>query len=254
MAITQDLILTGSGIAQLVYSDGSIVDITESQDISITSSATTATQEGGASLYSLLEFVTKLATKLTITNARYTLAGVKAVTGATQSTGASVWNKDVVTPLAGAFTLSKVTNVLPETAVAKVIETGEILTFITTGTPTATQFTVSALGVGKVDTTLSGNAITVSYYTTDATGESVQFLENTVPGNCELRFSLITEYMEDNKRYKIDIRAYRCKGSGSYSFDAKKSAAFSPKLEFNILNAGRLDGKVMEHNVSVYTG
>lgn len=255
MAITQDLILTGVGTAQLVFANGDVLDIDEAQDISIASSATTATQEGGDSLYALLEFVTKLATKLTFTNARYTLSGIKAVTGANVSSGAEVWNKDTVTVTAGAFQLTKTANVIPVDAIVKVVETGTVLSLTTAvAAPTASQFKLTAAGVGTVDVSLNGKALAVSYYSTDATGDQVQFLENTVPGNCELRYSLITEAMEDNKRYKVDIRAFRCKGTGSYTFDAKRGAAYSPKLEFAILNAGRIDKKVMTHSVTEYTG
>ena len=253
MAITQDLILTGVGVAQLVFPNGDVLDIDEAQDMSIASSATTAEQVGGDSLYALLEFVTKLATKLTFTNARYTLNGVKAVTGAKKSIGASVWNKDTLTiGAAGAFQTLATANVIPADTIVKVVETGDILKYVATGTPTAAQFTLTTAGVGKTDVTLLGKTIVVSYYSTDTTGETVDFLENTVPGTCELRYSLITETMEDNKRYKVDIRAFRCKGSGGYTFDAKKASAFSPKLEFSILNAGRIDKKVMSHSVTEY--
>ena len=252
MAITQDLILTGVGIAQLVFPNGDILDIDEAQDMSIASSATMAEQTGGDSLYALLEFCTKLATKLTFTNARYTLSGVSAVTGTTKVTSAEVWNKEQVTVATGVFQLAKTANVILTGAIAKVVETGAVLTQITTGTPTATQFKLTTAGVGTVDVSLNGKAIAVSYYVTDATGETVNFLENTVPGNCELRYSLITEPMEDNKRYKVDIRAFRCKGTGGYTYDGKKGSAFSPKLEFSILNAGRIDKKVMVHAVTEY--
>lgn len=248
----KEYIFHGVGKSQLVFPDGSFLNINESQDLTIATSATTVEVEGGDSLYALETFVSKKATKLTITNAKFGLQGVKAATGSTVATGAEVWMpSDIKTVATAATTLSKTTGVVVESVVAKVVETGEFLTRVT-GTPDEGKFAVTTLGAVTVDASLNGKSIEFSYTYTVTTGEIVNMLEDDVPGNCQFRHTLVTDQQDDNKRYQITIVAYRAKGTGSYQYDAKRGAAFAPKLEFDVLDAGRLDKKVMFYSIEEY--
>jgi hypothetical protein len=255
MAIAEtNMIIHGVGTAQLVFKDGSFLDIEEAQDLEINVEATTQEVEGGDSYFALLEFITKKTGKVSITDANFSLAQIKALTGAKITSAAEVLvPNDVKTVATGTCTLSKTTGVIIDTVKAKLADTGEVLTQITTGTPTASQFKVTALGVVTVDTALNGKSIVCSYYYTDSAGAAVNMLENDVPRNCELRHQIITDEMPDGKRYRVDICVYACKPSGAYNYSAKRGAANAPKMEFKILKAGRADKRTVSYNVTEYT-
>jgi hypothetical protein len=252
MVMMPDLIFHGVGVSQLVFTDGSFVNINKSQDLQIAATVTEQKVNGGDSLYSLLTFASEKTAKLTITDAVFKLEGIKAATGSTITSGAEVWvTSDKKAIATGTCTLSKTTNLLLDTVVANVVETGVTLVK-TSGTPTANEFKVSAAGAVTVDTALNGKTVEFSYYYTDANGQAVHHLENDIPKVAEFRHTLISDQMDDGKRYKIDIRAYRCKANGAYTYDAKRGAAFAPKLEFEILDSGRADKRVVSYNVTEY--
>lgn len=254
MPIFPDIILYGVGTSQLVFTDGSFVTIDKSQDLQIATSATEQKVYGGDALYALFNYVSEKSAKITITDAVFRLEGVKAATGSDISDGAEVWvASDKKTITAGACTLSKTTNVLVDTVVARVIDTGKVLTY-TNGTPGVGQFKVTTNGNVTVDAGLDGEIVEFSYYYTDSNGQAVHHLEDDIPKICEFRHTLISDQMDDGKRYKIDIRAYRCKANGAYTYDAKRGSAFAPKIEFEILDSGRVDKRVLSYNISEYTG
>ena len=118
---------------------------------------------------------------------------------------------------------------------------------------TANQFYVTAAGAVTVSTSLNSTEVTASYYYTDSTGLAIHSLEDSVPGNCEVRHRIITDEMDDGKRYELNIRVYKAKAKGSYDYTAKKGAAFAPKLSFTILDAGRADKRTLSYSVSEYT-
>jgi len=253
MATFPDLIYHGVGKSQLVFPDGSYLNIDDAENLQIATSATEGSQRGGDSLYALLTWVQEKTAKLTINNATFSLEGVKAVTGSDITTGSEVFVfSDKKTPAAGTCTLSETTGVIVDSVVCRKVSDGTVLTRIATGEPTATQFLVTTVGVVTVEATVT-TELEFSYSYTEATGESVHFLEDDVPGQCELRHYLITDEMEDGKRYRIDVRAYRCKGTGAFEYSADRSKGFSPKLEFNVLDAKRDDKRVCSYNVTEYT-
>ena len=131
---------------------------------------------------------------------------------------------------------------------------------ITSGTATtsvsglgAAQFYVTSEGAVQLHSSLNGTDVTASYYYTDSTGLAIHSLEDSVPGNCEVRHRIITDEMEDGKRYELNIRVYKAKAKGSYDYTAKKGAAFAPKLSFTILDAGRTDKRTLSYSISEYT-
>ena len=247
-----DLIYHGVGKSQLVFSDGSIFNIDEAENLQIATSATEGSQRGGDGLYALLTWVQEKTAKLTINNAVFSLEGIKATTGSEVTSGSEVFVfSDKQTPAAGKCTLSKDTGVIVDSVVCCKVSDGTPLLRIATGIPTANQFTVSVLGAVVLESSVT-EELEFSYSYTDATGQGVHMLENDVPGQCELRHYLITDEMSDGKRYRIDVRAYRCKGTGAFEYSADKSKGFSPKLEFNVLDAKRDDKRVCSYNITEY--
>jgi hypothetical protein len=247
------LILHGVGTSQLVFTDGTILSVDKAQDIEIKSDATTAEVNGGDSFYALLEYITKKTGSVTITNATMSLADLKAATGDDVTAAAEVWiPSESVTLTSGAGALAKTTNVIIDTVRAQLPDGTALTNIGATGTPTATQFTVTTSGVITTASTVTG-PLTVSYYYTDSTGLAIHSLEDSVPGNCELRHKIITDEMDDGNRYELDIRVYKCKAKGSYDYTGKTGSAFAPKLEFSMLNAGRTDKRVFSYSVRVYT-
>lgn len=118
---------------------------------------------------------------------------------------------------------------------------------------TSGQFYITTAGAGTVNTSYNGKTLIISYYYEDATGLSIHSLEDSVPGNCEVRHRIITDEMDDGNRYEVNIRIYRAKAKGSYDYTAKKDGAFAPKLEYTILDAGRADKRVLTYSTSLYT-
>lgn len=250
-----NMIIHGVGSSQLVFKNGSFLDIDEAQDLEINVEATTQEVEGGDSYFALLEFITKKTGKVSITDANFSLAQIKALTGASVTAAAEVLvPSDVKTVAIGACQLTKTANVIISTVVAKLGDTGAALTQITTGTPTATQFKVTTAGAVTTDVTNNGKSIIFSYYCTDSTGSAINMLENDVPRGCELRHQIVTDEMPDGKRYQIDICVYNCKPSGAYNYSAKRGAANAPKMEFKILKSGRADKRTVSYNVTEYVG
>lgn len=252
MAMIPDLIFHGVGVSQLVFKDGSFLNIDKSQDLSIAVTASEGKVQGGDSLYDLMTFVTEKTGKVTITNAVFNMEGVKASTGTDISTSAEVWvQSDKKTPAAGSATLSQTSNVIVESVVARRVSDGTPLKRVT-GTPATGEFKVTTAGAVTTFSSDTGE-IEFSYRYTAATGQAVHMLENDIPKQCELRHSLISEpTKEDGKAYKIDLTVYNCKATGSYTYDAKRGAAFAPKMEFNILDAGRADKRVISYNITEY--
>lgn len=251
-----DLIFHGVGESVLKFNDGSFVVIDSAQDLSIASSATTVEVEGGDSLYALADFVSKKSDKLTITNAVLNLETIKAQTGAEITAGSEVLFSDKKTIATAGCTLSQTTGIVVDSVAAQVVNADGTKTPLSnigaTGTPTATQFTVTAAGVVKVDTTLNDKVVEFSGYYTDANGQVAKLLETTLPKVCEFRHTLLSEESnEDGKQYRIDVRAFKCKPSGAFTYDAKKGTAYAPKLEFSILNPKRTDKRVLDYNVTV---
>jgi len=116
------------------------------------------------------------------------------------------------------------------------------------------EFYVTSVGAVTVSTSLNSTEVSVSYYYEDATGLSIHSLDDSVPGNCEVRHRIITDEMTDGKRYELNIRVYRAKAKGSYDYTAKIGTAFAPKLEFSILDASRVDKRTLSYSVSEYVG
>lgn len=252
LQIPLDLIFHGVGTSQIVLRDGTIIDIDKSQELSIQTTATEGKQQGGDGYYDLMTFVTEKSAKIAITDAVFNLPSVSAATGTMVGDTAEDFLKgDVCTVADGACALTKTTGVVVDSVVAKVVETGEILKRVGSGTPKIGEFVVTPTGAVTVDASLDGKQIEFGYYY-QTEGQSVRMLEDDVPQICEFRHVHITDPQDDGNRYKVSIRAYKCKGTGSYTYEAKRGAAFSPKLEFNILNAGRADKRVLDYNVTVY--
>lgn len=250
-----NMIIHGVGTSQLVFKDGTFLDIDEAQDLEINVEATTAEVEGGDSYFAILEYITKKTGKVSITDANFSLAQIKALTGANVTNAAEVLvPNDVKTVATDTCTLAKTSNVIPSTVVAKLADTGEALTRIESGTPLAGEFKVTTAGVVTVDATLDGESIVFSYYITNSTGCAVNMLENDVPRGCELRHQIVTDEMPDGKRYQIDICVYNCKPSGAYNYSAKRGNANAPKMEFKILKSGRADKRTVSYNVTEFVG
>jgi hypothetical protein len=254
MALNQntEVMLHGVGVSQLVYTNGTILRIKSSQDVEIKTSATSGDIRGGDSFYAKLNYIKEKGGDISITNAVMTLADLKAVTGDNISVGAEVLvPEDTKTVTAGACQLTQTANVIVADVYCQKAD-GTALTRIASGTPTATQFLVTTAGVVTVDATLNDTELTFSYYYTDSTGLAIHALENSVPGNCELRHKITTDEMPDGNRYVLDIRVYKCKATGSYDYSAKMGDAYAPKLEFKVLDAGRADGRTLTYSVSKY--
>jgi hypothetical protein len=248
-----NLLLSGVGSSTLVYADGSVLEIDSAQDLQIQTTATMGKQEGGSSLWPLLQFVTAKTGKVTFTNATFSLNQAKFTQGGTLNTGTSETNVvETKTPIIGTCTLGQITGVLIDTVVAVDTVTGLSLKQVT-GTPIEDEFKVTAAGVVTVDT-LMVNPVKFNYYFTDATGVSLDILNDSVTGNCELRHTLISEQQPDGNRYKVSVRVYSCKCTGNFAYDAKKAAAFSPKLEFEIQDSGRADNRSMTYSCVKYLG
>lgn len=247
-----ELYFHGVGTSQLVFTDGSFVTIDKSQDLQIQVSSSEGKIQGGDGVYDLMTFITEKTGKLSITDAEFQPEQIKAATGAEITTGAEVLvPSDKKLVATGACALTQTTNIVVESVVAKVVETGAVLVNIgATGTPKAGEFTVTAAGVVAVNTTLNGKNIEFSYFYTDSTGTSVKMLEDDMPKLCEFRHTLLTDEMADGKRYKLSVRVFKCKPSGAFTYDAKRGAAFAPKVELTVLDAGRADKQVLSYNIS----
>lgn len=251
------ILLHGVGYSELVFTDGSVLPIDKSQDIEIKVDATTAEIEGGDGFYALLQYITKKTGTVDITNATMSLADLKAITGDDVTSAAErLISNEAHTVAAGAFQLAKTANVVVD-SVKVTNASGVPLTRLTSDPgasgPTVGQFYVTDAGAVKVSTDLNSTEVTSSYYYTDSTGLAIHSLEDSVPGNCEVRHRIITDEMDDGKRYELNIRVYKAKAKGSYDYTAKKGAAFAPKLSFTILDAGRADKRTLSYSVSEYT-
>jgi hypothetical protein len=248
-----DIILNGVGTTTLVYTDGSVLDIDYAQDLQIQTSATMGKQEGGSSPWPLLQFVTAKSGKITITNAKFSLNQAKFTQGGTlTSTSSEERVTETITPSSGTAQLTQTENVIVADVVAVDTVTGLPLTRVTTAPTTATQFEVTTAGVVTVLSTLT-NPIKFDYYYTNSAGISLDVLNESVTGNCELRHSVISEEQSDGHCYKADVRVFNVKCNGNFSYDAKKSAAFSPKLEFEIQDSGRDDDRNISYSVVQYS-
>lgn len=250
------IMLHGVGYSELVFTDGSVLPIDKSQDIEIKVDATTAEIEGGDGFYALLQYITKKTGTVDITNATMSLADLKAITGDHVTAAAErLISNEAHTVAAGAFQLAQTANVIVD-SVKVTNAAGVPLTRLTTAPGagiTDGQFYVTAAGAVTVSASLNSTEVTASYYYTDSTGLAIHSLEDSVPGNCEVRHRLITDEMDDGKRYELNIRVYKAKAKGSYDYTAKKGAAFAPKLSFTILDAGRADKRTLSYSVSEYT-
>lgn len=247
-----EIILHGVGKGQLLFKSGKVLTLAKAQNLTIETSVSEESVFGGDSLYSLLDYITEKDAKLTIKDALFSLEGIEAATGSAVGTGAEVWvDEDLKTPAAGTCTLSKTSGVIVDTVVCLKAD-GTPLTRIASGDPEATQFVVTAAGVVTVDETVTSE-LNFSYFYTDATGSSVQILEDDVPGVAEFRYSILTDQMDDGHRYQISIRAYKCKATGAYTFGAERGSAFAPEMEMKVLNANRTDKKVLSYNVSIFS-
>lgn len=272
MQAPMDLIFHGVGRSQIVLRDGTVIDIDKSQELSIQTTATEGKQQGGDGYYDLMTFVTEKSAKVSITDAVFNLPSISAATGTKISATADdfvVGEVQVVE--SGSCQLKALIGVDVSSIVARVVETGEVLKLDDgKGDPAgvavvgegkvgdamvaaakAGSFQATNTGAIIVDSSLDGKEIEFSYFR-EVEGQGAHMLEDDVPQICEFRHTHITDPQDDGNRYKVSIRAYKCKGTGSYTYEAKRGAAFSPKLEFSILNAGRADKKVLDYNVTVY--
>lgn len=272
MQAPMDLIFHGVGRSQIVLRDGTVIDIDKSQELSIQTTATEGKQQGGDGYYDLMTFVTEKSAKVSITDAVFNLPSISAATGTKISATADdfvVGEVQVVE--SGSCQLKALIGVDVSSIVARVVETGEVLKLDDgKGDPAgvavvgegkvgdamvaaakAGSFQATNTGAIIVDSSLDGKEIEFSYFR-KVEGQGAHMLEDDVPQICEFRHTHITDPQDDGNRYKVSIRAYKCKGTGSYTYEAKRGAAFSPKLEFSILNAGRADKKVLDYNVTVY--
>ena len=252
---TAELILHGVGTSQLVFKDGSILPIAQSKDIQIKVDATTAEQKGGDGFYALLEFVTEKTGTVTITNATMSLADLKAVTGDDITSKAEKWiQNENQTISAGAAQLAYTSGVVVDSVIAR-LKDGTVIKRVEASAATlnANEFTVTSAGVIKTNTALNSKVVIFDYYVEDILGLAIHSLEDSVPSNCELRHRIITDEMADGKRYELNIRVYNCKAKGSYDYTAKRGEAFSPKLDFSILDAGRADRRTLTYSINEYT-
>lgn len=136
--------------------------------------------------------------------------------------------------------------------------TGTIVVTDGTATTSATalnvnEFTVTSAGVITTNVALNSKVVIFDYYVEDILGLAIHSLEDSVPSSCELRHRIITDEMADGKRYELNIRVYNCKAKGSYDYTAKRGEAFSPKLDFSILDAGRADRRTLTYSINEYT-
>lgn len=203
--------------------------------LTATASTTNATQFAiGATIADTVTNIKSAITANSTLSARYTVSGTGAAFTLTETVAGAGHTPSAAT-YTGTIVVSSGT---ATTSVAGI---------------TAGQFYVTDAGAVTVSTALNATTVTASYYYSDATGLAIHSLDDSVPGNCEVRHRIITDEMSDGNRYELNIRVYRAKAKGSYDYTAKVGTAFAPKLEFTILDPSRTDKRTLSYSVSKYT-
>lgn len=246
----QKVILHGVGKTSLIYGDGSILNVDKAQDFQFATTGNTGKQEGGDALYPLLEFNTGMTGKITMTDAQFSLNQAYFAAGGKITTGAEHNAQETVTAASGAATL-KNKNVVVDSVIVNTAD-GTPLTRIATGTPTATQFVVTTDGKITVDATVTGSLL-VDYVYTNVDGLNLAVMNDSVSQPCEMRHRIVTDEMPNGKRYQFSIRVFKARCNGNFTYDAKRGAAFSPKLEYEVMDSGRDDNRNYTYSMSEYT-
>ena len=249
MAVTNipPIILHGVGKSTLIYGDGSMLSIPKSKNIQVEVKGDMGEQVGGDGLFPLMKFLTKKSGTVSIEDATFSLEQAKFTQGGTLVEGASVNKEEEVTASAGAATLSVTTGIDVDSVVVVDKTTGKAMKRVESS-PAAGQFTVTSAGALAFESTFA-DTVTVNYFYKAADGVNLSVMNDSLAQPCELRHTIVTDEQADGKRYKLTLRVYRCRNNGNFTYDAKRGEAFSPKVEFEIEDAGREDGKTMEYSV-----
>lgn len=248
MAVTTitEVILHGVGTGHIIKTSGEWITMENLQDMNVESTVSEEDVFGGDSLYPIFDFIKEKGGKISVTNAVLTLEQMALAGAVIDKTTAESMLVEEVTITGGSGTLSVTSGIIPATAAAFDVSTGNALARVTSA-PAADQFSVSATGDIDMVATFTGT-IKINVMYTDGEAIAARFLNDSVPGFIEYRHYIETE-MPDGNKYGVTLVAYKCKCDGKFSYDAKRGGAFAPKLDFKILDPKRSDKRYIDYNV-----
>lgn len=244
-------ILNGIGTTILKRPD-KLLRIENSQDLSITMSATTGTQVGGDGYFPLSIFTTGKSGKVDITDAMMSINQVQFSQGGTIQNHSRASFMEYVTPASGTAQLSATQDILIDTVTCQDMTTGLVLEQVT-GTPTAGQYSITAAGVMTFPADFTSQVFVVGYVQATSGGVSLEVLNNSLTEPFEVMHQLHTEEQDDGNRYQIDVWIRKAKCDGAWTYEAKRGSAYSPKTTFEVMGTNKPGVPVMIVSAKIWT-
>ena len=242
---SKPIVLAGVGTAFLNVA-GKRIKLGTLQDMTVTFSGSLEKVYGGDGLIPIYIFDKEQSVKVDFTDAEFNLDWLAFVKGATMATGGQLIYDEEVTVATAAGQLTKTSLIIPSSVIAVDKATGIAYTNIgITGTPTATQFTATAAGVLAFNAAANTKVMQMNYLYTDTTSNMASITSASLPGYVEIRHTSKPVDMGDGYTNILHTVIYRAKSEGSLSIDHKRQSAATPKISFEVFDAGRSDGAIM---------
>jgi hypothetical protein len=209
-------------------------------------------QYGGTSKYAFHLTEQDAESAVQIENAELDFNQLIAATGATVANGASVapWTEKLTVQAGPTATLTKAANLVASSERIVVdskshVNAGVQLSRVGSA-PTALQYTIAAGVITFGDATLVGKDVRV-FYDYNATTAAVASVKTSTK-NKAYKFVAYGKALDDDTNTVIDVAIiiYKTQMLGTFSIDQQRKTATSNSLDLAILDAGRVDEKVID--------
>lgn len=211
---------------------------------------------GGDSLTAIYVIDKDQDTKVSFTEARFNLDWLSVTNGATMSNvGELIFSVSPTLIASGtAFTVpGSLTTIVPAQTIITLSDDAAglqgltALSYTSSDTPSSGQFTITAVGVVTLGSSVTNKYISVNGIYTDAVSRTATVTTASVPGFLSIRHTSNPVDMGDGTKVIMHTQIFRAKATGKLNIDHERQKALAPQLEFEVFyDTTRTDSNIIK--------